>query len=133
MKRVFDNVEVKQSVVPAVITASANGSAVDTLGFTDGMVEIIAGAIDLVSTNETYVFTVEESDDGSTGWVAVSGASTAITANNQLKEIRLAELNLTRKRYLRVVATLGGTTPSFAGAGVIVLGNKQSGPVGNAS
>lgn len=132
MKRVFDNVEVKQSVVPAVITASANGSAVDTLGFNDGMAQIIAGTIDLSSANETYVFTVEESDDGSTGWVAVSGASAAITANNQLKEIRLAELNLARKRYLRVVATLGGTTPSFAGVGAIVLGNKVAGPVGNA-
>lgn len=133
MKKVFDNIAIFQSVVPAVITASANGSSVDTKGYNDGMVQIIAGAIDLTSANETYVFTVEESDDGSTGWVAVSGLTSSVTANNQLKELRLADLNLARKRYLRVVATLGGTTPSFAGAAVLVLGNPMQGPVANAA
>lgn len=133
MKKVFDNIATFLSVVPAVITASANGSAVDTKGYTDGMVQIIAGAIDLTSGNETYVFTVEESDDGSTGWTAVSGLTSSVTANNQLKELRLAELNLARKRYLRVVATLGGTTPSFAGTAVIIAGNPIQGPVLNAA
>ena len=129
--RVFDNIEVKQSLVPAVITSTTNGSAVDTLGYHDGMVEILAGTIDVSSGNETYAFSVEHSDDGSTGWTAVSGLTNTVTANNQTKEIRLAELNLTLKRYLRVVATLGGTTPSFAGAACVVLGNPTKGAVGN--
>ena len=132
MKKVFDNVAILQSLVPAVITATTNGSAVDTKGYNDGMVQILAGAIDLTSANETYTFSVEHSDDGSTGWTAVSGLTNTITANNQAKEIRLAELNVVTKRYLRVVATLAGTTPSFAGAAAIVLGNPVQGPVANA-
>ena len=117
--RVFDNIEVKQSLVPAVITSTTNGSAVDTLGYHDGMVEILAGTIDVSSGNETYAFSVEHSDDGSTGWTAVSGLTNTVTANNQTKEIRLAELNVVTKRYLRVVATLAGTTPSFAGCALL--------------
>lgn len=132
MRRVFDNIEVKASLPLATITATTNGSGVDTLGYTDGMVQIVAGAIDLASGNETYTFSVEESDDNST-FTAVSGLTTTVTANSQLKEIRLAELNLTRKRYIRVVGTLAGTTPSFAGVGLVVLGNKQNAPVGNAA
>lgn len=132
MKHVFDDTLVRTSLPPAVITASANGSAVDTKGYDNGMVEVLAGVIDVSSGNETYVFTLEESDDGSTGWVAVSGISISITANSQEKEARITGLNVARKRYLRVVATLGGTTPSFAGVGAIVLGGAQSQPVGNA-
>lgn len=132
MKKVFDNIAIAQSLVPAVITSSTNGSAVDTLGYNDGMVQILAGTIDLASADETYAFSVEHSDDGSTGWTAVSGLTNTVTANNQTKEIRLAELNIVTKRYLRVVATLAGTTPSFAGCACIVLGNPTKGPVGNA-
>ena len=131
MKKVFDNIAIAQSLVPAVITSTTNGSAVDTKGYTDGMVQILAGTIDVSSGNETYAFSVEQSDDGSTGWTAVSGLTNTVTANNQAKEIRLAELNVALKRYLRVVATLGGTTPSFAGACAIVLGNPLQAPVVN--
>jgi len=130
--KVFDNIAVVASLVPATRTADANGVAVDTQGYTDGMLQVIAGDIDLANADETYAVTVEESDDGSTGWVAVSGASTTVTADNQLKEIRLAELNLTRKRYLRAVLDVGGTTPSIPGTAVFVLGGKARGPVGNA-
>ena len=86
MKKVFDNIAIAQSILPDVITASANGSAVDTLGYNDGMVQILAGTIDLASANETYTFSVEHSDDGSTGWTAVSGLTNTVTANNQTKE-----------------------------------------------
>lgn len=132
MRSVFDNILVQSSLVPATRTASANGTAVDTKGYSDGMLVVSAGDIDLASADETYVFTVEESDDGSTGWTAVSGISVAITADNQVKEARLADLNLTRKRYLRAVLTVGGTTPSIPGVASIVLGRGASGAVGNA-
>lgn len=132
MQKVFDNVAIKQSLLPAVITSSTNGTGVDTLGFNDGMVQVLAGAIDLTTTDETYAFKVQDSDDNST-FADVSGLTTTVTAANQVKEIRLAELNLVLKRYVRVVATLAGTTPSFAGAACIVLGNKEGSPVGNAA
>lgn len=132
MNSVFDNILVQASLVPATRTANANGTAVDTKGYSDGMLVVSAGDIDLASADETYVFTVEESDNGSTGWTAVSGISVAITADNQVKEARLADLNLARKRYLRAVLTVGGTTPSIPGEASIVLGRGASGAVGNA-
>jgi len=132
MKKVFDNIAIIPSIQPVTITASTNGAAVDTQGYNDGMVQILAGDIDTASGNETYAFSVEDSLDGSTGWAAVSGLTNTVIADNTQKEIRLAELNVVTKRYIRVVATLGGTTPSFLGCAVVVLGNKNNSPVGNA-
>lgn len=131
--KVFDNVLVQASLVPATRTANANGTAVDTKGYHNGMLVVTAGDIDLANADETYVVSVEESDDGSTGWAAISGVTATITADNQVKEARLADLNGgTRKRYLRAVLTVGGTTPSIPGAALIVLGEPESGAVGNA-
>lgn len=129
MNAVFDNILCIPSLVPATRTADANGTAVDTRGFNDGMFVVAAGDIDLANADETYVVNVEESDDGSTGWTAVSGVSITITADNQTKETRLSELNLTRKRYLRAVLDVGGTTPSIPGTAFFVLGRKDSGPI----
>lgn len=132
MSKIYDNVAVIASLVPATITATTNGAGVDTFGYNDGMFVVAAGAIDLTSTNETYAFKVQDSDDNST-FTDVSGLTTTISANNQIKEIPLRELNLTLRRYVRVVATLAGTTPSFAGTAVAVLGNPVDGPVGNSN
>jgi len=132
MNSVFDNILCTASLVPATRTASANGTAVDTRGYSDGMIVVTAGDIDLANADETYTFTVEESEDGSTGWTAVSGISITITADNQTKEARLADLNLTRDRYLRAVLTAAGTTPSIPGTAFFVLGRGASGAVGNA-
>lgn len=131
MKKLFDNVLVAASLVPAVRTADANGTGVDTRGYRDGMVVISAGAIDLASTDETYSFKVQHSDDNST-FTDISGATNTVTAANQVKEIRLADLNVTIKRYVRVVLDVEGTTPSIAGAAYVVLGSAASNAVGNA-
>lgn len=130
--KIFDNVLVVPSLVPATRTADANGTGVDTLGFSDGMMIAAVGDIDLASTDETYVVKLEESDDNS-NFSAVSGFTITITADNQCKELRVPDLNVTRKRYLRAVLDVGGTTPSapiFAG---FVLGEAHSsGLVANA-
>lgn len=128
MRSIYDAVNVLQSLVPATRTASANGTAVDTFGYNTAVAVINAGDIDLANADETYAFSIEESADGSTGWVAVSGATTTITADNQVKKIRLEDLGVTRKRYLRVVATLGGTTPSWPGSAVLVFGRAFRDP-----
>lgn len=131
--KVFDNILSVPSHVPAVITASANGVAVDTKGYHDAMLQVCVGDLDLASGNETYVVTAEESDDGSTGWAAISGVSIAMTADNTAKEARISNLNGgTRKRYLRAVATLAGTTPSMPLCTTFIMGEAESGAVGNA-
>lgn len=129
--KVFDNILVQASLVPATRTADANGTGVDTKGYSDGMLVVAVGDIDLASADETYVVNLEESDDNSS-FAAVAGFSITITADNQVKELRVPDLNVTRKRYLRAVLDVGGTTPSIPGTAFFVLGGGASNPVGNA-
>lgn len=129
METLYANVKAYASLVPAVRTADANGSGVDTLGFSDGMALISVGDLDLASGDETYAFTVEESDDNSSFTAAISGLTASATADNQVKVIALKNLNTTRKRYLRISLDVGGTTPSCPVAALILLTGAYSGPV----
>ena len=129
--KVFDNILVQASLVPATRTADANGTGIDTKGFNDAMLVVAVGDIDLADANETYEVILEESDDNST-FTEVTDFSITITADNQVKELRIPDLNLTRKRYLRAVLDVGGTSPSIPGTALFVLGSPFSGPVGNA-
>lgn len=130
MNKIFDNIKAVASLVSAVRTADANGTGVDTKGYNDAMLVVQAGDIDLANADETYVIELEESDDNST-WSDVSGVSVTITADNQTGVARVRELNVTRKRYLRAVLNVGGTTPSFPGSAVFLLGEAYAGPVNN--
>lgn len=130
MKSVYDAVKFLASFVPAVRTADANGSAIDTKGFGSAVLTVSAGDIDLTTGDETYAFNVEESADGSTGWAAISGTSVSVTADNDVKLIRLEGLNTgSRKRYLRAVLDVGGTTPSIPCSAVFALARAYNEPV----
>ena len=126
--KIYDNVKVEPSIVPAVYTADSNGAGVDTKGYDDAMIIVNAGDIDLASADETYVIELEESDDNST-FTDVSGVSVTITADDTVGVARVSELNVVRKRYLRLVLNVGGTTPSFPGGAMIALGEPASAPV----
>lgn len=128
MRSVYDNVKSEVSLVPLVRTASANGTGVDTMGYTSAKAVISAGATDFTSTDETYTFKVQDSADNST-FADVSGLTTTITAANQIKNIRIDGLGTSVRRYIRVVATLAGTTPSNAGAAIFELGRAYKNPV----
>ena len=127
MRSLSDNIKVVQSLVPAVRTASANGTGVDTMGYNTAVAVINAGDIDTASTDETYAFKVQDSADNSS-FADVAGLTTTITADNDVKKIAINGLGTSIRRYVRVVATLGGTTPSWPGSAVIVLGNGFKGP-----
>lgn len=130
MKSVYDAVKFLASLVPATRTADANGSAVDTQGYGSAVLTVSAGDIDTASGDETYAFNVEESADGSTGWAAISGATVSVTADNDVKLIRLEGLNTgSRKRYLRAVLDVGGTTPSIPCSAVFALSRAYNEPV----
>ncbi len=124
----FDNVKAVASLVSATRSSDTNGTGVDTLGYRDGMLVVQAGDIDLASADETYVVELEESDDNS-AWVDVASISITITADNQTGVARIPELNVARKRYLRAVLNVGGTTPSFPGSAVFLLAGSYAGPV----
>lgn len=128
MRSVYDAIKILASLVPATRTASANGTGVDTLGYTSGMAVILAGDIDTASGDETYSFKVQDSADNST-FADVTSATTTVTADNDVKVIRLDGLGTSIRRYVRVVATLAGTTPSWPGSAVIALGRAYTKPV----
>lgn len=110
----------------AALTASANGGAIDCLT-TDGPTSLIvtAGATDFASTDETYAFKLQESDDGSTNWTDIVGATVSITAANTTKMISTGYQR--SKRYVRAVVTIGGTTPSILCTAVVIARKKVTG------
>lgn len=134
MRSVYDAIKSILSIYPAAYTADQNGqAAVDTKGYNSGKLVVAAGVLDNADGNETYVVNVEESDTGSSGWTAVSGWSITLdkTADdNTVKNLRLEGFGLAgRKRYLRAVLDVGGTTPSAVVSAVFELGRAYHEPV----
>ena len=130
MKSVYDNIKFLLSILTNAYTANADGNAIDTQGFGSGALVVAAGDTSFASSDETYVFNVEESDDGSTGWVAIPDATVSITAADTIGLVRLEGLNVgDRKRYFRASAVIGGTSPSIACSAVFALGRAYNEPV----
>lgn len=135
MRKLFDNIGAHESLVAEAYTAATTGATViDTQGYSDGMLVVAAGDI-TCTTGNTYRVEVYECDT-STGTFAATGiycdftgASGATAGENTAKVARIGELNLTRKRFLRVDLAMTATTTAWEGAGVILLGQKYSGPV----
>lgn len=112
-------------VLPAARrTASANGSAVDMQDFI-GRVAFILMTSAGGGTSPTLDVKLQDSADGSSGWADISGATyTQVTDSADATEsigVKIDEV----KRYVRAVATIGGTSPTFD-SGVCVVGKKQN-------
>ena len=108
-------------------TATANGSSFDLQGSNDAEGEAIvildseAGS----GTSPTLDVKLQESSDDST-WSDISGATfTQVTDGGAGFEKISINTNDT-ERYLRAVATLGGTTPAFV-FGVSLVYSKKYG------
>lgn len=134
MSKLHDNLAPTRALDADVRTAVATGeNVIDTQGYEDGELVAIAGDV-TCTTGDSYTIQVMECDttNGSfttTGIsVVFSGADNA-AASNQVKVARIGQLNVTRKRYLRVDLACTATTTSWEGAGIVVLGNKNSGPI----
>ena len=116
------------SFTPGAQTTTANGSAVDLQnGTIDTAAVLNVGTV--TGTTPTLAVQMQESPDNST-WtnVASGGLFTTVTASTARQVIRF----LRQYRYVRAVATIAGTTPSFA-MGVDVFCQKKYGASGTAS
>lgn len=128
MRSVYDAIKALFTLRPQTATSTVNGSSVDTLGYNSAAFILEVGAVS--GTSPTLDVKIQESADGSTGWTDVSGATfTQVTAANNSQILRVEDLNNTRKRYLRAVATIAGTSPSFALACEALLGRAYVEPV----
>jgi hypothetical protein len=107
-------------LAPQTVTASLNGGTGDMLNG-DGPSFAIQQIGAVSGTSPTLAGKIQESTDGTT-WTDVVGATFAIvTASNNTQAISFDRT----KRFLRYVATVGGTSPSFAVAAVISQQMKQ--------
>src|SRR5438445_546688 len=98
------------SLVPQTITASANGTAIDMITG-DGLCSAMQLVGTVSGTTPTLAGKIQESADGSTNWTDITGAAfTSVTASNNNQIVSFERT----KRYLRYVATVGGTSPSYA-------------------
>lgn len=127
----YNNLLVKQSLVPAARTASANGTAVDrdedSLMYQDALVVVTCGTI----TDGTHTIEVQDSADNST-WAAVAdsflqGTEPAIGGSDDNGTFEIGYLG--DKRYLRVVVTAAGTTTGGVYGAAVVLSNPRIAPV----
>lgn len=108
-------------VVPSLATdrttTTQTGLGVDCLGFEKALVNFRVAAHDYTTTNEVLDVKLQESDDDVDGnYVDVSGGAftqlkaQTVTATSGIGFRMNVNLSI-RKRWLRVVATPGGTTP----------------------
>jgi hypothetical protein len=105
---VANNEVAGQSIIPQDLSATVNGSSVDFLtGDGGAWAELSTGA--RTGTTPTLDVKLQESDDDLT-FTDISGATfTQVTAANQRETINFRR----SKRYVRAVATLAGTSPTF--------------------
>lgn len=107
-------------------TATTTGSAVDLAGYRSAAALVQYGTV----TDGTWTATIEDSDDGSTGWATVTDISGSFTARTSANDETVEEVAyLGSKRYIRVVVTetVASTTGALFNA-LIVRGDPISKP-----
>ncbi len=127
MRSVYDNIKSGATLRPQAITANTNGISIDTLGYNSAAISLETGAV--TGTTPTLDVKIQDSADNSTfADLSPSVAFTQVTAANNSQILRLEGLNGTgRRRYIRVVATVGGTSPNFTTSCSVLLGRAYRG------
>lgn len=135
--KLFDNISPNQSLVAEAYTDATTGAnVIDTQGYQDGMLIVVAGDV-TCTTGDTYRVKVMECDTtngtftDSGIYVDFTGASGSAAGGNAAapKVARISQLNVLRKRYLRADLAMTATTTAWEGAGIFVLGEKVSGAI----
>ncbi len=129
MRSVFDAIKSVFTFRPQALTTTTNGAAVDTQGYNSAAIALEVGAVS--GTSPTLDVKLQESDTSGGTYADIAGATfTQVTAANNSQAIRLEGLNTgSRKRFIRAVATITGTTPSFTLGVSALLGRAFKLPV----
>ena len=106
-------------------TANLDGTGIDVLDY-EGVALIVLNASAGTGTNPTLDVKLQHSDDDSTYADVTDGAFTQVTDEAETAGIQVMKVNVSDlKQYLRVIGTVGGTTPSFD-YGVEFVGIKKA-------
>lgn len=104
---------VSQLEAVAARTSTLTGTAFDTLGYEGSMLVLLSSALG-TGTSPTLDVKIQHSDSASSGFADITGA--AFTQVTDAAGAGVQNLVLRRdkvKRYIRVIGTIAGTTPSF--------------------
>lgn len=111
-------------LAPLARTSTANGTAVDVQQYI-GQMKFILTSTAGTGTTPTLDVKLQGSADGSTGWADITGATfTQVTDAADASEAIGVVIDGS-PRYVRAVATIAGTTPSFTCA-VLAVGLQQN-------
>lgn len=132
----WDDTGVQVTLAPAARSAAGavNGTAVD-LGqggefYRDVLFAVITGAI----TDATHTITFQGSDDGTTGWTALDASgiqgSVPVLGPANSNQVHRVAWDGGNKRYVRAVATVGGTPTTGGIYTVVVVRRGQTTPRG---
>lgn len=125
MRDIVHNIGVVQSIAPADIAASTNGTSIDLLGF-DSVAFIATTGVRTASG--AFTFTLEESDDNST-FTAVDADDYQAPVSGNLAANSTAKIGYRGfKRYVRPVLTKGSGTSIFASV-IAIKGHAHERPV----
>jgi hypothetical protein len=117
---------VAQLALPAARTSTLTGTGVDCLDYEGVGVVTLHSAKGTGNADNTLIVTLEESDASGSGYAAISGATFSTVLGTGGVDV-LEDLPIDfkiRKRYIRAIGTIAGTTPSFV-FGISLRGMKQ--------
>ena len=116
MRDLYNNLGVVQSIAPAVLAATTNGSDIDLAGFNSAAVVIATGAI---VGSAVMVPKLQESDDGST-YTDVAAGDLLGSFPASLSASTVIKVGYRgNKRHVRPVLTLSSGTSIAAGVTII--------------
>lgn len=94
-------------------TSTLTGTGIDVLEY-EGVALVLLNASAGTGTNPTLDVKLQHSDDDSTYEDVTSGTFSQVTDAAETAGVKVMKLNVSDlKRYLRVIGTMAGTTPSF--------------------
>lgn len=112
----------KTLIEQAAYSSTQTGTGVTVDGFRFAKVIVTVGA---VASGATMDVTLEESDSSGSGYAAITGAAFTQITNSNTGVNRVGEIFLQqRKKYLRAVATYGGSGTAVVGVELELSGPK---------
>jgi len=122
MRDAHGELTVTPSFRPAARTATGNGTGVDVSQY-HGRLKVTQEIGTVSGTSPTCDTKIQDSDDDSS-YADVSGLTfTQVTAQNNSQSIAVDTRKV--RKFIRAVHTIGGTSPSFTSA-VLVIGQKKN-------
>ena len=111
LRQALDKLQLVSVHPTAARTSTGNGTAIDLQLF-DGDLELILDSAAGTGTTPTMTVSVESSDTSGGVYTAISGAAfTQVTTTASQQAIVISKDEA--RRFIRIVHTIGGTTPSF--------------------